>query len=557
VLKTIQARLRFIVILVAIGVVIGNWSTITNYYEKWTRASGQETVAGSGFEYFCPMHLQIVRDKPNEKCPICHMDLAKRKKGTGDVEPLPAGIVNRVQLSPYRVVLAGVRTSEAQRLALEKEITAFGSVEFNETKQAHIAAIKKGRIVKLFVNYTGQMVEKGEKLALLDVRYSPELAVTLRDLVKARLDGNNEREQMARRRLRNWDFSDPEIAALLTDTQLKEFKRTDKVNTEIPIFSPIKGHVIKKYQREGSFVEEGTPLYDVDDLETVWIEAQVYEADQALLKKDQMVTATTEAFPNRAFQGKLDFVYPHLDESSRTLTVRFHMPNRGHWLRPGMYVTVTLKVPPAEMGGYSRALAEEAARNNGRVLAVPDSAVIDTGKLKIVYRETTPYVFEGVEVQLGPRMAAPGSTLAYYPVLKGLQAGDRVVVNGGFLIDAETRLNAAAGSIYFGGSGSKTSSSSVTVRPSTPLDEDASTMQALAEVAKLPAADRSLAAAQRLCPITKEPLGSKGVPVKLDVLGQAVFLCCGGCKKKALADSAGTLRKVKELNTRGATSRHD
>ena len=133
-------------------------------------------------------------------------------------------------------------------MPLAKEVTTFGSVEFNETKEAHIAARQKARIVKLFVNYTGQMVEKGEKLAVLDVRYSPELTVTLEDLRRARQRGDRDAEDMARQRLKLWDVG---------DGQIEEFLRTGKVGTELTITSPIKGHVIKKYQREGSFVEEG------------------------------------------------------------------------------------------------------------------------------------------------------------------------------------------------------------------------------------------------------------------------------------------------------------
>src|SRR5205085_9882721 len=134
------------------------------------------------------------------------MDLAKRKKGTGDPEALPAGTVSRVQLTPYRVVLAGVQTTEVQYQPLAKEITTYGSVEFDETKQAHIAARQKGRIEKLYVNFTGQMVEQGEKLAVLDIRYSPELTVTLEDLLRARQSGNREREDSARKRLQLWDI---------------------------------------------------------------------------------------------------------------------------------------------------------------------------------------------------------------------------------------------------------------------------------------------------------------------------------------------------------------
>jgi Cu(I)/Ag(I) efflux system membrane fusion protein len=562
VVKTVQARLRFLVILAAVGGLIASWDTLNAYWEKWTRPVAAAEAAGDT-EYFCPMHPYIVRDNPKEKCPICHMDLARRKKGSDAAEPLPAGTVNRVQLTPYRVVLAGVQTSEAQLRPLVQTITAFGSVEFNETRQAHIAARQKGRIVKLHVNFTGQVVEKGDALATLDIRYSPELTSTLEDLLRAQQRGDQAAARMARKRLRLWDIN---------DQQVEEFLRTGEVNTRLTITSPIHGHVIKKYLREGNFVDEGTPLYDVADLDTVWLEAQVYEADQALLREGMPVRATSQSLSNRVFEGTLDFVYPHLDESSRTLTVRFHLPNPDHQLRPGMYATVTIQVPANEVDLLARTVAESWARSHttdllaqalaapaspttagvgpllrvaeryaalqrGLVLAVPESAVIDTGRLKIVYRQASPDVYEGVLVELGPRMAEPGSPTAFYPVLRGLDSGDRVVTNGAFLVDAETRLNPAAGSIYFGGSGGKAGQAAVAVRPSTPAD--------------LGDEDRRLIEAQRVCPITGKALGSMGTPVKLKVQNQTVFLCCDGCKAKALADPSRTLRRIEELKAKG------
>ena len=216
VLKVVQARLRFIAILAAVGVVLAYWDTLSNYYERWTRPQrGAEAEASPDTEYFCPMHPFIVRDNRKEKCPICHMDLAKRKKGAGEAEPLAPGTVSRVQLSPYRIVLAGVQTSEVEYRALTREVTAFGSVEFNETTQAHIAARQKGRIVKLHVNYTGQEVEKGEELAVLDVRYSQELMATLDDLRRARRDDDAKAKDMARQRLKQWDVDDKQIEEFL------------------------------------------------------------------------------------------------------------------------------------------------------------------------------------------------------------------------------------------------------------------------------------------------------------------------------------------------------
>jgi Cu(I)/Ag(I) efflux system membrane fusion protein len=557
VVSVVQARLRFFAILAAIALVVGYWGTISNTYEKWTRFAAGAEAAAPDVEYFCPMHPFIVRDNPREKCPICHMDLARRKKGSGKAEPLPPGAISRVQLTPYREVLAGVQTWEVQYLPLSREITAFGTVEFNQAAEAHVATTQEGRIVTLYVNYDGQPVEKGERLAILDVRYDAELSATLEDLLRARRNGNREDEAMARTRLKKFDVG---------DAQIEEILHTGKVGTQLTITSPIKGHVIKKYQREGNFVGKGTPLYDVADLATVWIEGQVYEADQALVKVGQEVSATTRGLPNHApFAGKITFIYPHLDEASRTLTVRFELPNPGHELRPGDYATLTIKEAPQQMDLFSRepsageGLSKEAAAERramleqGRVLAVPDSAVIDTGALKIVYRESSPHVYDGVRVDLGPRMAVPGSTVAYYPVLSGLAAGDRVVVNGSFLIDAETRLNPAAGSIYFGGSGSNASPGGVAVRPSTPDDEDTNEKKVKASLAKLGPEDRKLAAAQKFCAVLEgSRLGLMGTPVKIALDGKPVFLCCSSCKDKAEADPTKTLAVAEELKKKSA-----
>src|SRR5262249_491026 len=146
----------------------------------WTRPATTGTAAAaSDVEYFCPMHPTVIRDNPNEKCPICFMPLSKRKKGAGQAEPLPPGTVSRVQLTPYRVVLAGVRTWPLEFVSLSKEITAVGYVEFNERGQRTVSARVRGRIDKLYANETGKMVQAGDVLAAL---YSPDLFVTVRNL---------------------------------------------------------------------------------------------------------------------------------------------------------------------------------------------------------------------------------------------------------------------------------------------------------------------------------------------------------------------------------------
>jgi len=573
------ARLRFIAILAAIGVVITQWDTLVAHYEKWTRATGTAAAKETDVEWFCPMHPSVVRDNPREKCPICFMPLSKRKKGEHTVETLPAGVVNRVQLSPYRVVIGGVNTWEVAAIPLTKQIEAVGFVEFNERGLKNVSARVKGRLDELVINETGQTVAAGDVLASL---YSPELNVTVQNLLDAHKRKSADLENSARQRLQLLGIS---------DDQIDEIVQTGKANSHLRIRSPISGHVIKKYVREGQYVDEGTPLYDVADLSTVWIQAQVYEDDMVFLPLEQAhlerehrvenplpVTATTRAFPGEAFQGMLTFVYPHVDQQSRTVTVRFELDNPDHKLRPGTTATVTLLVPPERvailrqtMAAHSPPLskggnggvdtrkdtpnarstppdpslaggAQEDDLATGRMMAVPESSVIDTGSQTIVYRESLPGVFEGVLVTLGPKMTGPENVI-FFPVLSGLQLGDRVVTSGSFLVDAETRLNPAAGSIYFGGSGSKGATNSVTTaRPTTPENIDGKLNAALA---KLLPADRALAEQQRFCPVLKNSrLGSMGTPIKLDVGGQPVFICCPGCKQSALADPKTTLERV-------------
>lgn len=559
------ARLRFVGILALIGIVITQWDTLVAYYDRYTRPADVATVTSSDVEWFCPMHPTVVRNNGKEKCPVCFMPLSKRKKGDVHGEALPPGVVNRVQLSPYRVVLAGVGTTKVDYLPLKKQVTAVGFIEFNEREQRKVSAWVGGRIDKLYANETGTTVEAGEVLADL---YSPDLYSGMRELVTAVQSGSRQLAASSRERLRLLGIS---------DDQLDELVKTGKANTHLKIRSPIAGHIIEKYVVEGQYIETGMPLYDVADLSTVWIQAQVYEDDFPFLPQIDVhrplppdsldalpVTATSSAFPNEPFHGTLAFIYPHVDQQTRTLTIRCELKNPGHKLRPGTTATVTIDVPPRELEMLARSSAGNAERaeklDEGLVLAVPESAVIDTGNRQVVYRQARPGVFDGVQVALGPRMSGPeGAT--YYPVLDGLNAGEQVVSAGSFLVDAETRLNPAAGSVYFGGSGGTESNSRMaTVRPSTPEDPDTGTEAATPRVkndlksriqasfAKLSPGDRALAEAQRFCVVQEDnELGSMGVPVKLTLDGKTVFVCCAGCTEDAQSDVKATLEKLRKL----------
>jgi Cu(I)/Ag(I) efflux system membrane fusion protein len=309
-----------------------------------------------------------------------------------------------------------------------------------------------------------------------------------------------------------------------------------------------------------------------------------------------------DAFPGRRFQGRVGLVHPHMETATRTVRVRFELDNPDHLVRPGMYATVSLKTPVLEtepfrsqlaaasgdtevakqeicpvtgaqlgsMGQPVRAAAEGrsvllccagcqdkfAARPDhyikrlstvsaDGVLAVPEQAVIDTGSTQVVYVEREPGLFEGVAVTLGPLCEG------YYPVIAGLLPGDRVAAAGAFLVDAETRLNPAAAAAYFGASGTPSRGGSTSAPAATRADGDdarASSPQASdkvqANLAKLPEADRKLAVAQGVCPISGLPLGSMGVPETMTVQGRVLFVCCEGCRDQVNQDPQAALSRL-------------
>jgi Cu(I)/Ag(I) efflux system membrane fusion protein len=497
VVRVVELRLRFVVLMAATGLVFGYWDTIGNYYEKYTRPHGEAAVsAPGGFEHYCPMHPTVVQSEPGS-CPVCGMPLAKRKKGVA--EALPPGVLARVALAPLRVAQAGIRTVAVGYAPLSETVTTVGSVVFDERRLARISSRTKGmsRVETLAVNFTGVAVKAGEPLAEL---YSPELFQAIRELLlaqrtarpqtasgRALLGDGGELVSLAREKLALWG---------ITPKQVDEILARGKADYRVPILSPISGVVVRKNVVAGQYVSEGEAMFEVADLSRVWIQAQVFEHQIGLVSVGQAVEATVETYPGQVFKGVVAFKDPVLNPSTRTLSVRYDLENSDGRLRPGMFATVTLTTPLADTpgfrdrlagarpgGGAPRTAAEQRvcpvttlklgsmgdpvavdvegtkvwaccagclpklkaapakylARlvppPRGAVLSVPESAVVDTGARKLVYVESEPGVFEGREVVLGP----PSGDR--YPVLDGLSPGETVASSGAFLIDAETRLN--------------------------------------------------------------------------------------------------------------------
>jgi multidrug efflux pump subunit AcrA (membrane-fusion protein) len=523
ILEVIEVRLRFIAILAATGLTIGYWDTIKNYWDKYTRpaaVASQRLPADQ--EFYCPMHPQVTRSdyEPNgavPNCPICGMPLSQRRKGQPPA--LPQGVTARVQLSPDRIQLAGVRTEPVTYRHLAQQLTTVGEVTYDESRLARITSRTNGYIERLLVDKTYARVHEGDPLAEI---YSPDMhAAALELALLSKQDIGPNLLHNARHRLLLLGVNEREIDNIVT---------SGKASSRILVRSPRAGYVITKPIVTGSRVEEGMMLLEVADLSVVWIEASVFEKDSGLLAVGQTVEAHVEALPGRTFRGRVALVYPHVEAATRTNRVRFELENRDELLRPGMFATVRIEIP-------FKMLPTNA---NGELLAVAERAVIDTGERQIVYVEHEPGVFDGVAVRLGPRVED------YYPVLSGLTPGDRVAAAGAFLIDAETRLTPAAAATYFGATGGPVASRSPASVENKPT-ESGPTAEQSKNIDLLDPADRQLARAQRLCPITEAPLGAMGKPVKVVLRNQPVFLCCKGCVLKANKDPLATLKKVEHF----------
>lgn len=529
IIQVVEIRLRFIVILVGTGLVIGYWDTLLNYWDKWTRPKNAAAVqVQADREFYCPMHPWVTRasrdpDGTVPKCPICGMAMSTRKKG--EQPELPANVTGRVQFSPERIRLGGLQTQEVGYRSLVKQIVTVGSLQYDESRLSRIVSRVAGYVEKLYIDKTFEQVSMGQPMVEL---YSPELSTAARELlIASRSNLQLDLQQLTRTKLQLMGVAPSEIDEIL---------RTGKATHRLLIRSPQAGFVIEKTIVKGSRVEMGQTLFDVADISQVWIQADVYEKDVAFLKQGQKVTATVEALPGQVFPGKVQLVHPMMDAATRTNAVRFSVNNEGKALRPGMYATVHIDVPLVELEPYSSmastgpattttGLSEyyvcpvhsdvvEAASGHcpigqeklerrtlpanrgliwacpmhpevtalrsgsscpkcgmkllpvfletaprGQTLAVPELAVVDTGVKQVVYVQREAGVFEGVLVELGTRVGE------FYPVLKGVQAGDRIVARGAFLVDAETRLNPAAGAAFSGATagpkGSKTADAKI------------------------------------------------------------------------------------------------
>ena len=366
-----------------------------------------------------------VRAKPDQGKPIYY----RNPMGLPDTSPVPkkdsmgmdytpvyaadvAGPPGSVTISPERVQMLGVRTEIAAMRTMTRAVRAVGTIAVDERRIAVVAPRFEGWIEKLLVSASGDPVRTGQTLFEF---YSPDLALAEQDYVLARqMPGNLARGALSR--LANLNVPPDEIARL---------QRTGHASRTAAVVSPMNGVVMEKTAVQGMRFASGDALYRIADLSSVWVLADVFEQDLALVHAGQDTTVALAAYPDTAFNGKVTYVYPTVNPTTRTVKVRVEVANADMLLKPDMYATVGISVPLA----------------TAEVLAVPDSAVLDTGKTQVVLVERTQGHFEPRAVTVGRR--ADG----YAEIRGGLVTGDKVVVGANFLIDAESNLRAALQSL--------------------------------------------------------------------------------------------------------------
>jgi RND family efflux transporter MFP subunit len=343
----------------------------------------------------------------------------------------PDNASNQIKINVDKIQKLGVRSEPAAMRSLDKVVKAVGRIEIDERRVFAIAPKFEGWVERLFVNSTGQPVSKGQPLFEV---YSPELVSAQREYaiateaVKALKDAGADPQAGMQRlaeaslaRLRNWDISEEQVRTL---AQSGETRRT------LTFRSPVSGIVMEKKAVQGMRFMPGDSLYQIADLSSVWVMADVFEQDIALVRTGSKAKVTLGAYPDQSFQGTITYVYPSLKPETRTVPVRLEIANPRQLLKPAMFAQVELPV-----GGKAK------------VLTVPISAVIDSGTRQIVLVQLAEGRFEPREVKLGSR------TDKYVEVMDGVKEGEQVVVAANFLIDAESNLKAAIGGFGHSGHG--------------------------------------------------------------------------------------------------------
>jgi RND family efflux transporter, MFP subunit len=353
----------------------------------------------------CSMHPQIRMTKPG-KCPICGMDLIPLTQGVA-VEDSSA-----IHFTKEAAALANVQTTFVSHQQPVKELRLYGKLQADERLlQSQVAHIS-GRIERLFVNFTGEPVRKGQTLALM---YSPELVTAQQELLETAKDKLLQPElyQAAKEKLLLWKLS---------ERQISQIENTGKVKNYFEITANTSGIVTGKRISTGDYVNQGMVLFDIANLSSLWVMFDAYESDLPFIKKEDKISFTIQALPGKSFEGNIKFIDPVIDPTNRVAKVRVEIKNYSGNLKPEMFATGIIK---ANLSEYKNKIV------------IPSSSVLWTGKRSIVYVKqpnTEEPIFKMREIELGPKLGDN------FIVEKGLSDGEQIVTQGTFSVDAAAQL---------------------------------------------------------------------------------------------------------------------
>lgn len=357
----------------------------------------------------CSMHPQVVQDHPGQ-CPICHMELTPLRTG-------PTTSTSGIQIDASMVQNMGVRTALVTKGPLVQSVRVVGYLEEPEPLHRDINLRVNGWIEKLYADTDGMVIKEGQ--VLFDL-YSPELTVAIDELIAARKQSAEAATDSTQRSL--LDAARRKLEQFgLSEKQIEQLAALDAAPRNVPILSPLSGHLTAKMVYEGAAVKAGDLVLRLASRHRMWIDAQVYEQQMPLISDGQPARATLVSQPGKTFEGKVLFIHPHVDPVTRTALVRIEIPNGDLVLRQGMYATVDIL-----------------ADNYVEAVMVPREAVIDSGLRQTAFVDLGEGRFEPRAVVLG----LPGQN-GLVQVLSGLREGERVVTSGQFLLDSESRLREA------------------------------------------------------------------------------------------------------------------
>jgi Cu(I)/Ag(I) efflux system membrane fusion protein len=464
-------------------------------------ATSEET----NVSYICPMMCVPPTNKPG-RCPVCAMELVPAAKGSS------SGPSSTIQIDPRARRVAGIRATVATMQMLSREVNSVGEIKYDETQQKTLAAYIDGRIESLKADYTGIEVKEGESLGLL---YSPDLYSAQVEYVKT-LEFN-ERSNSSNARVRNSNdrltkSSRQRLIELgMTEPQIKNLETNRNAQRTLELFAPISGTVIEKMATQGQYIKAGAPIYRLADLSKVWLVLELFPEDAKAIELGQKVSATTQSLGSESFEGTVEFIEPTVDPKMRTVGVRVAIDNESGFLKPGEFAQATLTIPLAMNEGMQQ-----------ETVVIPRNSLLSIGKTSLAYVETKPGEFQLRKIKTGPTVNG------MVAVFEGIAAGENVVSKSTFLLDAQMQLQG---------------NPSLIDPDKAVADDEAQLTEAEKEEIRtalepLSDADRALVEAQVICPVTEVRLGSMGMgtPIKLEVEGRTVFICCEGCRDGMLGN---------------------